>query len=320
VTVLLVAVLVVSTPGALSVSNGISGTGTDAPISEYVDLYGQQYYWTAQESGPIQGTFDNALVVTAGSWVQVNLTASGATQSLLVPFRDQPVLDVQAVPGTPSYAVFQAPTVPGVYGAPDGEYDGPWFGQDASALVVVPAAGAPVGSLANFTASGGGGDIYNPPVEASAGASLVGNAEGLFNNSVPGPTLTATVPTTGGPVAFNWTVPLSSIGVDNYLVNVTSNDPNQQQQYVIDHNYTLPYEFGIYRIDPASGLVPVVEQSLRIDSTIPENATVTPGIYLYGLVTPVDYSYNPAGDSGTGTGIQTGFVMGLWGVLWVSTA
>ncbi|HTZ62027.1 MAG TPA: cbb3-type cytochrome c oxidase subunit I [Thermoplasmata archaeon] len=320
VTMLLVAVLVVSTPGALSVSNGISGTGTDAPISEYVDLYGQQYYWTAEESGPIQGTFDNALVVTAGSWVQVNLTASGATQSLLVPFRDQPVLDVQAVPGTPSYAVFQAPTVPGVYGAPDGEYDGPWFGQDVSALVVVPAAGAPVGSLANFIASGGGGDIYNPPVEASAGASLVGNAEGLFNNSVPGPTLTATVPTTGGPVAFNWTVPLSSIGVDNYLVNVTSNDPNQQQQYVIDHNYTLPYEFGIYRIDPASGLVPVVEQSLRIASTIPENATVTPGIYLYGLVTPVDYSYNPAGDSGTGTGIQTGFVMGLWGVLWVSTA
>jgi hypothetical protein len=37
-------------------------------------------------------------------------------------------------------------------------------------------------------------------------------------------------------------------------------------------------------------------------------------------VQPVAYSYDPAGDSGSGTGEQTGLVMGLWGVLWVASA
>jgi len=320
VVVLLTAVLVASTPGAFAVGNAINGGGPTEPIGEYVALYGQQYYWSATESGSVNGTFDNAIVVEAGAWVQVNLTASGATQSLLVPFRDQAVVDVQAVPGSPSYAVFQAPSVPGVYGAPDGEYDGPWFGQDVSALVVLPPANATGSSLAAFQANGGGGDIYDPPVLPVPGANLVGDAEGLFNNSVPGPTLAATVPVGGGPVAFSWEVPLSSIGIDNYLVNVTSTNPNAQQQYVIDHGYNLGYPVGIYRIDPATGLSPVTEGPLLVDRTVNESAVLTPGVYLYGLVTPVAYSYNPSGESGSGTGIQTGLVMGLWGILWVSTA
>ncbi len=319
VVVLLVSVLVLATPGALSVSNTIDGTGTDPAVSEYIGLYGQQYYWTATEKGLVNGTFDNALVVEAGSWVQVNLTATGATQSLLVPFRDQAVVDVQAVPGSDSYAVFQAPSVPGVYGAPDGEYDGPWFGQDVSALIVLPDPNATGASLAAFASSGGGGDIYNPPVEPVAGLSLVGDGEGLFNSSVPGPTISASAPAAGGPVAFDWEVPLSSIDADNYLVNVTSNNPDAQQQYVVAHNYTLPFDIGVYRIAPATGLSVVTQGDLVIDRETTESANLTPGVYLYGIVAPVDYSYNPAGDSGDGTGIQTGFVMGLWGVLWVST-
>ena len=320
VVVLLTAVLVASTPGAFAVGNSINGAGPSEPISEYVDLYGQQYYWTATEAGGVNGTFDNAIVVVAGSWVEVNLSASGATQSLLIPFRDQAVVNVQAVPGTPSTAVFQAPSIPGVYGAPDGEYDGPWFGQDVSALVVLPPAGATGASLAAFQSNGGGGDIYDPPVQSTVGASLVGDAEGLFNSSVPGPTLTASVPTGGGTVAFSWEVPLASIGIDNYLVNVTSNDPNAQQQYVIAQGDDLGFPVGIYRIDPAAGLSVVTSGPLLVNQVVNESAVLTPGVYLYGLVSPVAYSYDPNGDSGTGTGSQSGFVMGLWGVLWVSVA
>ena len=319
VSVLLVFVVVWATPGALTVSNGILAPGSDPPGTEYVVANGLQYYWAVNESGPVNGAFDNAIVAYAGQLVQVNLSADGATQSLLVPFRSQPIVDVQVVPGSTSYATFTAPSIPGVYGAPDGEYDGPWFGQDVAALIVLPPSG-PVPTLAAFSAAGGGGDIYDPPVEAAATASLVGNAEGVFNYSVPGPTLTAAVPPGGAPVSFAWEVPLASIGIDNYLVNVTSTDPNAQQQYVVAHNYTLPFPFGVWAVNATRGLVGVTSTPLRIDTAETETATLGPGVYLYGITAPVDYSYDPSGESGSGTGVQTGFVMGLWGVLWVSTA
>jgi heme/copper-type cytochrome/quinol oxidase subunit 1 len=318
IVVLLTGALVASTPGALSVSNAISGATGDPVGTEYVSLYGQQYFWTVNESGSVQGTFDNAIVAYAGQWVQLNLTASGATQSVLIPFRDQAVVDVQAVPGSTSHALFQAPAIPGVYGAPDGEYDGPWFGQDVSALIVLPAPGDAVPTLAPFVTNGGGGDIYDPPTQSAASGALVANGEGVFNSSVPGPTLTAFAAAGGSGVSFGWSVPLASIGPNSYLVNVTSNDPGAQQQYVIDHNYTLPYPFGVYTIDPTRGLVTVTEAALQVDRPMTESATLVPGVYLYGIVHPVAYSYDPNGQSGPGTGENTGEVMGLWGVLWVS--
>ena len=319
VSVLLVVVLVWATPGALNVSNGIAGSGSDPPNTEYVDLHAQQYYWSSQQSGAIQGSFNNTIVVYAGQWVQLNMTATGATQSLYIPFRDQAPVNVQVVPGSTSYASFQAPSTPGVYGAPDGEYDGPWFGVDVAALVVLPAPGNPVPTLAAFAANGAG-DLYNPPVDPATSSELTGNPQGVFNYSVPGPTLTAVAPSAGGPVAFSWEVPLSSIGIDNYLVNVTSLNPSAQQQYVIARNYTLPIAFGIWSISPVRGPVLVTSAPLRINQVVSESASLVPGVYLYGVTSPVAYSYNPNGESGSQTGAQTGLVMGLWGVLWVSTA
>jgi heme/copper-type cytochrome/quinol oxidase subunit 1 len=319
VTVLLVFVTLAATPAALSVSNGISGADPYPADTEFVTMHAQQYYWATTEVGAVNGTYNNAIVAFAGQWVHLNLTASGATQSVYLPFRSQSVVNVQVVPGSTSHALFQAPATPGVYGAPDGEYDGPWFGQDVAALIVLPAPGSSVPNLAAFESNGGAGDVYNPPVLSAATASLVGNGEGLFNGSVPGPTLEATAPAGGATVSFGWEVPLGSIGIDNYLVNVTSTNPNQQAEYVVAHNYTLPYPFVLQSIAPAHGLVPVTSARLAIDREITENATLTPGVYLYGLTAPVAYSYNPNAESGGDSGFQTGSVMGLWGVLWVSS-
>jgi heme/copper-type cytochrome/quinol oxidase subunit 1 len=317
VTVLLVLVAVPSTPSALSVSNDIGGNSSGPLATEYVDLHGQQYYWSGHEVGPVAGTYDNAIVVEAGQQVQLNLTASGATQGFLIPFRDQAVVDVQVVPGSTSFATFQAPATPGVYGVPDGEYDGPWYGQDVAALVVLPDPGGPVPSLSGFVAAGGSGDVYDPPVQPADTAILVGNGEGDFNDSVPGPTLTGSVAARGGPIAFQWEVPLSSIGINNYLVNVTSLDPSAQQQYVVAHHDTLPNVFGLWAVNASRGLVPVSSGPLRVDQANTESATLLPGVYFYGVTAPANYSYDPDGESGTGTGFQTGLVMGLWGVLWV---
>jgi cytochrome c oxidase subunit 1 len=313
VVVLIVGVIVATSPLTLSDSTAI-GTPADPPAgSEFLNLVNYQYYWGVQESGPIIGSYSNVMVVHAGQWVVVNATAQGATGGFYLPFRNLPVVDIQVIPDAMSYWLFQAPSVPGVYAAPDSEYNGPWFGQDVAALVVLPANGT--SNLAGYQSSGGEGDIYNPPVVGANGAFLIADQEGLFDNSVPGPTLTASP----GEVSFQYDIPTSSIGVDNYLVNVTSTDPNGQLNYLAARNYTLPYQLGIYAINTTGGnLVPVTTQPLRVGSVLNESASLPAGVYVYGLVTPIPYVYNPAGESSWMTGSQQGDIMGLWGILWVS--
>jgi len=313
VVVLIVTVLVATSPLTLTDSTSI-GTPAHPPAgSEYLSLVDHHYYWQVQESGPISGSFSDVIVARAGQWIAVNATAQGATGGFYIPFRNLPTVDIQVIPDAMSYWLFQAPTIPGVYAAPDSEYNGPWFGQDVAALVVLPANGT--ASLAAYQSNGGEGDTYNPPVWGAAGTTLTGDNEGLFDNSVPGPTLTAAP----GPVAFRYTIPTSSIGVDNYLVNVTTDSPTSQQDYLAAHNYTLPYSLGIYAINTTgAGLVPLTTQPLKVGPVLEEDATLSAGVYIYGLVDPVSYVYNPAGDSSWMTGSQQGQIMGLWGVLWVS--
>jgi heme/copper-type cytochrome/quinol oxidase subunit 1 len=313
VVVLILGVLVSTSPLTLTDSTAISNPATLPAGSEYLTLVNNQYYWGVQESGSVVGSFSDVIVVHAGQWVGVNATATGATGGFYLPFRTLPVVDIQVIPGSMSYWSFQAPPVPGVYGAPDSEYNGPWFGQDAAALVVLPASGN--ASLAQFQSTGGEGDLYDPPVMAANGAVLTLDNEGLFDNSAPGPTLSATA----GTVSFGINVPTSSIGIDDYLVNVTSTDPNGQMDWVAAHNDTLPYQVGIYSIGTTGrGLVPVTTQPLRVGSMLNETADLPAGVYVYGLVSPVAYQYDPAGESSWMTGSQQGEIMGMWGILWVS--
>jgi terminal oxidase subunit len=313
VVVLILGVLVATSPLTISDSTMI-GTPSDPPAgSEYFNLVNYQYYWGVQENGPIQGAYSDVMVVHANQWVAVNATASGATGGFYLPFRNLPTVDIQVIPDAMSYWLFQAPSVPGVYAAPDSEYNGPWFGQDVAALVVLPATGN--SNLAQYRSNGGEGDIYNPPVMGANGAFLIVDQEGLFDDSVPGPTLTAAP----GSVSFQYYIPTSSIGVDNYLVNVTSTDPNGQLNYLAAHNYTLPYRLGIYAINTTgANLVPVTTMPLRVGTPMNESATLAAGVYVYGLVSPIPYVYNPAGESNWMTGSDTGEIMGMWGILWVS--
>jgi cytochrome c oxidase subunit I len=311
--ILIVTVLLTTSPLTISDSTSI-GTPADPPAgSEYLTLVNHQYYWEVHESGPIVGAFDNVIVVRAGQWVAVNGTADGATGGFYLPFRNLPVVNIQVIPDAWSYWLFQAPSQPGVYVAPDSEYNGPWFGQDVAALVVLPATGN--ANLSAYQAAGGDGDVYDPPVWSAGGTVLTGDSEGLFNHFVPGPTLAAAP----GPVAFQYHIPLSSIGINNYLVNVTSDNPDGQDAYVTAHNDTLADTLGIYAINTTgAGLVPIVTQPLRVGPLLNESAVLAPGVYVYGLVTPVSYVYDPAGESTWMTGSQEGQIMGLWGILWVS--
>ena len=313
VVVLVVGVLAVTSPLTISDSTAISTPGDPPSGSVYLNLVNYQYYWSVQESGPVHAAFSDIMVVDSNQWVAVNATAQGATSGFYLPFRSLPTVDIQVLPDAMSYWLFQAPPIPGVYTAPDSEYNGPWFGQDVAALVVLPSTG--ITSLAQDQSNGGEGDVYNPPVMAANGAVLTVDQEGLFDHSVPGPTLTAAP----GAVSFQYYIPKSSIGIDTYLVNVTTNNPNGQLNYLAAHNWTLPYRVGIYAINVSSGgLVPVTTMPLRVGSPMNETATLPAGVYVYGLVSPIPYVYNPDGESTWMTGSQQGDVMGMWGILWVS--
>ena len=315
--ILIVVVLVAVLPAAWDTTSSISAPVDPPQGTVWVNMTGYQYYWQVEESGPISGAFSNVMVVRAGEWVAINASADGATQGFYLPFRTLPVVDIEVVPGSESYSLFQAPTQPGVYGMANAEYNGPWFGQDVGAMIVLPATGSSA-SLSAFSGNGGAGDIYNPPVVNAAGANLVGDQEGLFDNSVPGPTLSAT----SGPVSFQWTVPTSSIGIDNYLVNVTG---TSQQTWLAAHNDTLQYDFGIYQLNLSgtlghadAALTPVTSSPLKVGPTETVNENLAAGVYLYGLVTPIPYVYAPSPGPSWMTGSQAGDVMGLWGVLWVA--
>ena len=315
--ILIIAVLVAVAPSAWNAASGLS-TPADPPAGTvWANMTGYQYYWQVQESGAISGTFANLLVVHAGEWVAVNATAVGATQGFYLPFRSLPVVNIEVPPDSETYALFQAPAQPGVYGMANAEYNGPWFGQDVGAMVVLPAGGG-MTNLDAFASNGGAGDVYNPPVQNAVGASLTGDQEGLFDNSVPGPTLSATA----GPVAFQWTVPVSSIGIDNYLVNITG---TSQGTWLAEHNYTLPYDFGLYAVNStatSSGstvrLSTITAAPLRVGATETVSEDLPAGVYLYGLVSPIPYVYAPDPGPSWMTGSQEGNVMGLWGVLWVA--
>ncbi len=314
VVVLIVGVLFAISPLTFTDSTAIGSPPSDPPAgSEFVSLTGYQYYWGVSEQGPIVGNFSNVIVAQTNQWVVVTATATGATDGFYIPFRNLPVVDIQVIPDAMSYWTFQAPSVPGVYGAPDSEYNGPWFGQDAAALVVLPANGTT--SLAAFESNGGEGDIYNPPVQTAAADLLTSDQEGLFDHSVPGPTLSATA----GAVSFQCYVPLSSIGINNWLVNVTTNNPNGQLNWLAAHNNTLPYSWGIYSINTTGrGLVPVTTRPLVVGTPETMTATLPAGVYEYGLVSAIPYVYNPDGESTWMTGSQTGEIQALWGILWVA--
>ena len=142
----------------------------------------------------MNGSYNDLVVVYAGQSVQINLTSASVTQGLYLPFRTQNVVNVQVVPGYPSYASFVAPTSPGIYPMPESEYDGPWFGLDMADLLVLPAGGTWTPSAVNdYAVNAADWDLYASPVWllSSPSVSLTADAAGLWAGSIPGPTIVA---------------------------------------------------------------------------------------------------------------------------------
>ena len=311
--VLLVGVLIATSPLAISDSTQIGSPSHPPAGAEFVTLVNHQDHWEVHENGPVVGSYSDLVVVHAGQWIAVNATADGATGGFYLPFRNLPVVNIQVIPGSMSVLALPGPLGPrGSTGPRTRSTTGPGSARTPPRSSSSPPrerrgsrrsrrTPAPVTST-------------TPPSSPPAARRSRPTRRGCSTTRPPGSTLTASA----GPVTFGWDVPMSSIGIDNYLVNVTSTAPNGQQQFVAAHGDTLPYEFGIYSVNlTGAGLVPVTTQPLHIGSERNETATLSAGLYEYGLTTPVSYVYDPDGESNWMTGSQAGMVQGLWGVLWV---
>jgi terminal oxidase heme-binding subunit I len=316
VAIAIVVVFALSFPASLAVPTGIQNGDAPVPGTEFVDMVGHQYYWSVNESGPVRAAFANLVVATAGEPLSFNFTSVSVTEALYIPFRTQGVVNVQVLPGYVTHAAFDAPSTPGVYPMPEAEYNGPWFPFDMAVLLVLPAGGAwTTTGLSGYASAASALDLFAPPVwiVTDGSVELTCDPAGLWEDSLPGPTLVAN----SGPFILDYRVPLASIGVSNYLVNTTSEDPAVEQQWVVGHGMHLPVTLGIYAVG-SSGLTDVVSGPLLVGNETALSATLGPGAYLYGQAAPVAYSYDPSGESGPISGSQSGAIMGLWGVLLVA--
>jgi heme/copper-type cytochrome/quinol oxidase subunit 1 len=307
----LIVTLAFSSPASLGILDNTHGA-SDAP-TEWVNMQAHQYYWSTQESGPLNGSYNDLVVVYAGQSVEINLTSPSVTQGLYLPFRTQNVVNVQVVPGYQAYASFVAPTSPGIYPMPESEYDGPWFGLDMADLLVLPAGGSWTPSAVNdYAVNAADWDLYASPVWllSSSSVSLTADAAGLWAGSIPGPTIVAP----SGGFTLQYSIPLNTIGPLNYLVNTTSESSTPEQQWVTAHGDHLPATMGIWNVT-STGWVPLITAPLTVGSMQTLSTTLAPGTYFYGMDQPLSYTYDPYGESGPSTGYDSGEMLALWGVL-----
>ncbi|ARM75722.1 oxidase [Acidianus manzaensis] len=321
--IVLFAVVIVSTVpldftvgGVPSVLSALSGISSSKVVNVNITSY--QYLFKIDESGggmvPIHDY--NLIIAHPGQYVNITMKSADVTSNFyFADYADEVITD-QIVPGLTSYAVIPVPNITGAYAFLGGEYNGPWFSYQTGLLLSIPYSGyfTPSNisayehqtSVAQTVALKG--DPYNPPIIGPYNSfTLVGSQYGIFNNSVPGPTLITT--------AHN------NVTIKMYLPT-----PDDDRNYL--YNYSVngtPYavkdvDVGIYAIWWNGSITLVKQVPVQYDTYMTFTFNADAPAYVYGIITPVYYNYNPdalSSNIGSLIGIQKGYVMGAWGVILV---
>ncbi|AWR97079.1 oxidase [Acidianus sulfidivorans JP7] len=326
--IILFAVVIVSTVpldftvgGVPSVISELNGVSSSKIVNVYITSC--QYLFRVNESGGgIESNqlgspyYYNLIVGHPGQYLNITMKSADVTSNFyFADYADRVVTD-QIVPGLVAYDVLPVPNISGAYAFVGGEYNGPWFSYQSGLLLSIPYSGyiSPSNisayekqtSIAQTVALKG--DPYNPPIVGPSNTfTLVGDQYGIFNASVPGPTLITTAH--------------STVTVKMYLPM-----PDDDRNYL--YNYSVsgtPYpvtnvEVGIYAVWWNGTITLVKEVPVQYNTYMSFTFNATAPAYLYGIITPVYYNYNPdalSSSIGSLIGIQKGYVMGAWGVILV---
>ncbi|MEM3654889.1 MAG: cbb3-type cytochrome c oxidase subunit I [Thermoprotei archaeon] len=316
--VLLLALTAVTTlPEAVYVGGAITNVPKayfDPPV-ENVTLIAHQYYWnfTTQNTSTL-----NFFVVNPGEKVLLKGTVAkgNGLANFYMPLFSDRVVDYQLYQEYYSYVWFTAPTQPGVYGFMNGEYNGPFYTYMGGEMIVMPPAGVfnttQLESYLDTTTS----DVYTPPISIIHGAvTLTMSGLGNWNDSVPAPTLVAQ---NGSLVNLTFEVNLNALtSYSNYVFNITQeNTTKSVQTYLSEHGGRLPFSIELLHIAPNGevSLVGSMTPTLGVNTL---SFRVKPGVYVYGVLQPISYEFNPYGLSNNFNGYLEGYITALWGTILV---
>ncbi|MEM0075588.1 MAG: cbb3-type cytochrome c oxidase subunit I [Conexivisphaerales archaeon] len=300
-----------------SISN-IPAAYLDSVGSSQVRIVAHQYYWTFDSNTGDQTM--NYFVVSPGERILFNGTtaAGNGLANFYMPIFNNKVLDNELYQDYNSYLWFTAPQLPGVYGFMNGEYDGPFYTYMGGEMLVMPDNGVLNSSQLNDYINVLPQDPYTPPLVAvSQSANLVMSDFGMWNGTDPAPTIVAR---NGSTISLTFRIDTSSLkSYWNYLFNVTNNNLGESvESYLISHNNQLPFKIGLIHIYPNGSTQIVTEITPIANSNNAISFTVQPGIYVYGVLGTVGYSFNPYGMSGPFLGEDSGSINSLWGAVIVT--
>jgi len=307
--------------GVPSVERCLVGVPTSKIIDVHITSY--QYLFKVNESGGEiisdelgSPYYYNLIIGHPGEYLNITMHSADVTSNFyFADYSDRVVTD-QIVPGLVAYDVLPVPNITGAYAFLGGEYNGPWFSYQTGLLLSLPYSGyftpgnitayEKQTSVAQSVALKG--DPYNPPIVGpSTSFYLVGNQCGIFNDTLPGPTLITCAHKT---VTVKMYMPTPDDD-RNYLYNYSVNGT----AYPVTSVYV-----GIYAIWWNGTITLVKQVPISYGTTMCFTFNATAPAYLYGIITPVYYNYNPCGLStkiGDLIGVQKGYIMGAWGVILV---
>jgi len=302
------------------VPNSLSILRNDPP-SDVIQttVISEQYVFLVKEAGPVNSNemgspyLYNLIIAHPGEWLNMTMRSADVTANFYFPDYADTVVDDQIVPGLVTYDALRVPNLTGPFVFLDGEYDGPWFSYQVGELLVLPSSGyfdsqdLSLLQAQNLRAQSSGlvGDPYNTQmIGPSSQFTVVTDKYGLFNGSVPGPTLITRL---GDQVTLNmiFTTPASD---HNYLYNYSAAGVPSPVQGI---------EVGVYAVWWNGTVSLVAQQPISYGKPMVFTFNATAPAYVYGIISPVYNVYNPDGMSNNLIGQDKGYVMGAWGTILV---
>jgi hypothetical protein len=160
-------------------------------------------------------------------------------------------------------------------------------------------------------------DPYTPKVVwANGSVNLVMSGYGMWNDSDPSVTLLAHL---GSSVTLNFYVSIEALTeYSNYVFNVTRADTLKAvNEYLFAHDGHLPFNITIERITPEGSVQIVSSINPVVNAQNSVSFAIQPGVYVYGVLKPISYEFDPYGMSSVFLGEDSGAITSLWGVILV---
>jgi terminal oxidase heme-binding subunit I len=292
----------------------------DAPAVTHISVAVYQYYWLFTNMEAPNSSTVNFFVVRPNQRLLFNgTTARGnALAEFYMPLFNDRVVANELYQGYQSYFWLTTPQTAGVYGFANGEYDGPFFSYMGGEMIVMPPSGLMNSSEMESYQKAVAQDPYTPSLVEGAGVFWLQMSDyGMWNDSDPAPTLLVA---NGSSVTLDFTVTQQALAAyADYVFNLTqANTPQSVKQYLKQSGGRLPFRIELLHVSPQGDIQLVQSFIPSIQKVNSLTFEAEPGVYVYGVVNPIHYSFDPYNLSNEFLGQDSGQITSLWGTILVT--